>query len=107
MDTRTRGGYWELHCEEQVKLCGFEPLGDCCEWRSVYWNETLRVMLSIYVDDFKLAGAKAAVKQAWEALGKRIELGKVSEVAQYLGCTHRVRDVIWKRCTITPSVPDD
>ena len=50
--------------EAKVKECGFEPMGTCCEWRSVYWNADRRVMLPIFVDDFKLAGPKQEVAKA-------------------------------------------
>ena len=52
------GWHWERHCEEQVAQCGFHPMGNNCEWRSVFWNDELKVMLSIYVDDFKMSGPK-------------------------------------------------
>ena len=62
------GGHWEKHCEEQVDMCGFKQIGTCFEWRSVFWNTKLKVMLSIYVDDFKLAGPVAGVDEAWKLL---------------------------------------
>ena len=83
-----RGGHWELHCEEKVREIGFEPMGTCCEWRSVFWHPRLRVMLSIYVDDFKMAGPKDHVKEAWKLLSKKIKFGNVGAVDAYLGCKH-------------------
>ena len=47
------GGYWERHCDAGVKAAGFEPIGDCFEWRSCYFNHKTKVLCVIYVDDFK------------------------------------------------------
>ena len=47
--------YWEEHCEKHVKKGGFVAVPD---WLSVYWNEKLKTLLAIYVDDFKMAGPK-------------------------------------------------
>ena len=56
------GGYWEKHCEDNVRQIGFLPITD---WRSCFWNENLKVMLVIYVDDFKMSGPIYGLKKAW------------------------------------------
>ena len=63
-------------------------MGTSCEWRSVYWNEEKKVMLSIYVDDFKMAGPLKEVERAWVDLKAKIELDGIGAVDQYLGCKH-------------------
>jgi hypothetical protein len=53
------GGHWEKRCSKWVQKQGFKPVGHCYEWRSVFWHDRLKLMLVIYVDDFKMAGPKA------------------------------------------------
>ncbi len=48
--------FWELHCGEMVASLGFRAFGP--EWPSVYCHEAVRLILSSYVDDFKLAGPR-------------------------------------------------
>ena len=70
------GGFWEQHCEDKVAEAGFKPVGGCYEWRSCFWNSTTRMLLSIYVDDFKLAGPEDNMAQTWADLrGKRLSDG--------------------------------
>ena len=38
------------------------------DWPSTYWHEGLRLLLVIYVDDFKLAGAEVALPNGWKLL---------------------------------------
>ena len=47
------GGCWEAHCHASLLKCGFLPVQD---WPSVYWLDASRVLLLVYVDDFKMAG---------------------------------------------------
>ena len=65
------GGFWEKHCEKAVTAVGFDFLPD---WPSVFFHKELRLMLVIYVDDFKLAGPKTSMEQGWKLLGEHIKL---------------------------------
>ena len=47
------GGYWEQRCTRLVLQCGFEQIEG---WPSVFWHEQSRALLTIYGDDFKMAG---------------------------------------------------
>ena len=48
------GGIWERHCETELKKVGFEAvLTDI--WKSVFYHPTRKLLLVVYVDDFKLA----------------------------------------------------
>jgi hypothetical protein len=53
------GGYWESYCEGCLVEAGFAPIAD---WRSVYWHPKLRLLLVVYVDDFKMSGPAASMK---------------------------------------------
>jgi len=102
------GGFWELHCEECVATCGFKPIGESLGWRSCFFNERLQCVLTIYVDDFKLAGPTENLAEAWELLKTKITIGETGPVDTYLGCKHRnySREV---KVPKTPArdIPDD
>ncbi len=67
------GGYWEQHCEKQLTAedIGFIPIHDA--WKSVFWHPRLRLMLVVYVDDFKLAGPKEHMAEGWKLIGSKID----------------------------------
>ena len=45
------GGFWELHCEKSLLVVGFERAAP--EWKSVFRNANLDLLLVIYLDDFQ------------------------------------------------------
>ena len=45
---------WDEYCSTEVNTVGFASVGT--EWPSVFFHKELRFLLTIYVDDFKLAG---------------------------------------------------
>ena len=47
-----------------------------------------KVLLIVYVDDFKAAGPVAAVEQTWKDL-KEIDMDPPTEADRFLGCNHR------------------
>ena len=61
-------------------------------WPCVYFNDTTKMLLVVYVDDLKLAGPREHMASSWEALGKGINLeepkGNEPGVHTFLGCTH-------------------
>ena len=79
------GGFWEKHCEKAVTAVGFDFLPD---WPSVFFHKELRLMLVIYVDDFKLAGPKISMERGWKLLGENIKLEEARPIGRYLGCLH-------------------
>jgi hypothetical protein len=60
------GGYWEQHCDNHLRDCGFNPVavGDRA-WCSCFFSPTLTCYMIVYVDDFKIAGPKDNVEKAW------------------------------------------
>ena len=84
------GGYWEEHCNEKLTIAGFSPIPN---WRSTYWHEELKLLLVVYVDDFKLAGPKESIPIAWDLISQHIELEQPTGPAKYLGCDHIVKEV--------------
>ena len=61
------GTFWERHCDEKLKEEGFIPID---EWFSCYWHPRLKVLLTVYVDDFKTAGPEVSLQEAWAFLRK-------------------------------------
>ena len=58
-------------------------------WQSVFFHDQLRLLLVIYVDDFKLAGPKEALAQGWKTMSSRMEIGVPEPFDRYFGCLHR------------------
>ena len=87
------GADWELKCETAIKALDFTPVGDGLEWRSCFYHKELKLMLMVYVDDFKLSGPTEAVTAMWQKFKElpkdiRIELGPPENLGQFLGCMH-------------------
>ena len=56
------GGLWEKHCNERLLRAGFEPIEN---WPSMFWHDGLKLLLMVYVDDFKMSGPKANLAKGW------------------------------------------
>lgn len=59
-------------------------------WPSIFWHSELRLLLAVYVDDFKLAGPQENHNKGWELIGKHVDMDTPEEVGRYLGCDHVV-----------------
>ena len=66
------GGFWEEHAEKNITEEGFNCIP---EWKSCYWHHELRVLLVLYVDDFKLAGPTKNLPVAWEKIRRNLNTG--------------------------------
>ena len=95
------GLYWEKFCHRAVTSCGFERVKG---WECLYVHRSDRIFLSIYVDDFKMAGLKKNIPGMWKKLSSKLDLdppvpfdGNV-----YLGCRQNsftpLESEIKKRC---------
>ena len=74
-----------------VKKVGFVPIGEA--WPSCYMNARLKLLLVLYVDDFKLAGPCAAMEEGWRLLRQHLTIEPATPVGLYLGCRHEVSSV--------------
>ena len=84
------GGYWEKHCEKHLLSQGFKPVP---EWRSCYWQAELKLLLVVYVDDFKMAGPSAALAEGWSRIRKAIRTEDPLPAGKYLGCDHKISEI--------------
>ena len=83
------GGLWEQHCEAMLLLVGFimpDPEG----WPSVFFHPELKLLLVVYVDDFKMSGPKENMSKGWSLIASKIDMDTPGEVNRYLGCDHVV-----------------
>ena len=54
----------------------------------MYWHTKLRLLLMVYVDDFKMAGPSGHLEACWESITEGIKLVGTGLVPTYLGCDH-------------------
>ena len=59
------GGYWENHSFNIITKAGFTQVEG---WPSLFWHEELKLLLIVYVDDFKMAGPSSSMKRGWSLL---------------------------------------
>ena len=79
------GTNWEEYADSHIQSVGFKPISqEKSVWPSCYYHEKLRLMLVVYVDDFKLAGPKENMAQGWALLR--------GETAQAVGAKARSKD---------------
>ena len=58
----------------------------------MFWHPHLRLLLAVYVDDFKMAGPKDNLAKGWELIGSRIDMDTPSPLGRYLGCEHVIKE---------------
>ena len=78
---------WEVMCDLGVKSVGFSAVG--AEWPSVYYHKELKLLLIIYVDDFKLAGPEENLEKGWALLRTTLTIGPEGPLGMYLGCNQQ------------------
>ena len=80
------GTCWELWCDEALRLEGFVAI---LGWDGRYRHSGLRLLLSVYVDDFRLSGPAENLDKGWQRIQKRIGLEPPTKIERYLGCVQR------------------
>jgi hypothetical protein len=86
------GLIWEKHCHKHVYAAGFQKVPG---WECLFVHKTMTVFLSIYVDDFRMAGQAANLPVMWELLRRGLDLDPPTKSATntYLGCNQQVTTV--------------
>jgi len=85
MGILTPRGHWEAHCEKHLLSEGWKPIEN---WRSCYFHPKLKLLLNVYVDDFKMSGPAANMKEGWAKIRKGLEVEDPAALSLYLGCYH-------------------
>ena len=53
-------------CEKALFAVGFHPLyPECCP--SMFWHPKLKLLLGVYVDDFKMSGPSNNIDEGWNS----------------------------------------
>ena len=75
-------------CTDAIINEGFEKVPG---WECLFMHKSQQLFLSVYVDDFKMAGKKENLAPMWTALRKRLELDPETPMnnSVYLGCGQR------------------
>ena len=91
------GYYWEEHCDEKLRLEGFQPID---EWPGTYYHPKHKAFLVVYVDDFKLAapahlpGSKRDnIADVWALIQKHVEMDPPTGPGTFPGCKHILTNV--------------
>jgi len=83
------GGHWEQYCEAALHKAGWFNVP---EWPSVYWYPNLRLLLMVYVDDFKMAGLAGNIEAGGKTITDGVKLVGIGPVSTCLGCEHATFD---------------
>ncbi|CAE8629534.1 unnamed protein product [Polarella glacialis] len=82
------GGFWQAHCKNALESVGFIEVSE--SWQSLFYHPELKVMMAVYVDDFKASGPVEALKKAWTLVRSKIRTGAPTPKGRYLGCHRNV-----------------
>jgi hypothetical protein len=87
------GFYWEMFCHAIIKDAGFRSIPG---WECMWYHKQEQLFLSVYVDDFKMAGKAKSIPKMWTKLNEKLKLDPATKMDQnlYLGC---------KQTNITPT----
>lgn len=87
LDTGTFGAQF---CDECiVNKIGVEPVGT---GPSCYAHPQWQLLLTVYVDEFKVSGPKKYMDLAWKALNKHIEMEAPTGASLYIVCKRKFTD---------------
>ena len=93
------GLLWESQFEKILLKHGWEKVSN---WECLFVHRQKGLFLSVYVDDFKLAGKNQNLDPMWKVLNKEVDLGEPTSFLDhvYLGCTQR-------QCEISKNTVDN
>jgi len=92
------GLIWEKHGGKAIIRCGFEKIKG---WECLYVHREQQLFLSVYVDDFRMAGPNANLAPMWTLLGKELDLEPAVP-----SCTNVYLGVQQEPCEIKQAVVD-
>ena len=77
--------FWEIKVETPLFI---EEWTKIPEWECCYHHKKLELVLSVYVDDFSIAGPRESLKAGWKTIQKHIVLDPPVTSNNYLGYEH-------------------
>ena len=81
------GTYGNVIVRKLCMLLDFHPLYPEC-WPSMFWHPRLRLLLGVYVDDFKMSGPSENLDAGWKLIASQIDMDTPEDAGRYLGCEH-------------------
>ncbi len=57
-------------------------------WPGCFTHVSLKVLLTVYVDDFKMAGSASDLDKAWDCISRAVKIEEPVPFGRYLGCEH-------------------
>ena len=93
------GPLWERQFEKVLLKYVWESFQ---LWECLFVHREKGLLLSVYVDDIKLAGKKQNIDPMWKVFNKDVDLGEPTSFLDhvYLGCTQR-------QCEISKCIVDN
>merc|ERR1711994_390322 len=82
------GLIWEKHCQHYIMKAGFERIPG---WECLFVHRKKQLFLSVYVDDFRMAGRQTNISPMWKTLGANLDLEPPVPSCDntYLGCNQK------------------
>ena len=59
----------------------------------MYYHPTLKLLLMVYVDDFKMSGPAKNMPEGWRLIRQGIKTDEPQAAGKCLGCDHKVKSV--------------
>ena len=86
------GLLWRRQFEKILLQHGWEKVSN---WGCLFVHRQKGLVLSVYVDDIKLAGKKQNLDPVWKVLNKEVDLGEPTSFLDHenLGCAQRQRQI--------------
>ena len=79
-----------ISLQREIGCWGLTPVPD---WNSMYWHSKLKLLLMVYVDDFKMSGPIENMRQGWKFIRTSIQTDEPSPPGKCLGCNHVIKEV--------------
>ena len=95
------GGLWEKHFEKKIAKNGWKPVLKEI-WQSIFYHPKLDLLLTVYVDDLKMAGPTENIKKGWESIQSVVVIDDPEPFGRYFGCEHREEGPIMLKETDHP-----
>ena len=55
-------------------------------WPSMFWHPKLKLLLGVYVDDFRMSGPSSNIDEGWNLISSQIDMDTPEDAGRYLGC---------------------
>ena len=74
---------------KHLEKVGLKPIESA---NSLFWHDGLKLLLMVYVDDFRMAGPEGSMKEGWKLTRSDLDMDDPVAPDRALGCYHTVYD---------------